>query len=223
MRIRHFCPFLIVGMLSGCIGHGLDHGTPAASPPAESSPASPVPDGRAPASLHSADVQSAWWSWASGVPSGRNPVEDTTGADCAVHQPHKVWFLAGTFGGNAARRCVVPAGRILVAPLVNLEGSKRDCAEFMASATGELRIDGVAHRSLRWAGVKVTTSAVAGNPITQKAGLYRGYACGLWVISRPLARGRHVVTIRGASGALRVAVRYELIIGRDSKTKVRRV
>lgn len=211
--------FSVIGMLSGCIDNKLDHGAVAASHPAESS----TPGGRLPGSLRSADVQGAWWSWAAGVPSGRNPVEDATGADCAVHQPDKVWFLVGNFGGDTTRRCVVPAGRTLVAPLVNLQGSKRDCTDFMASATGELTIDGVVQRSLRWPGVKITTSAVAGNPITREAGRFSAYACGVWAISRPLPLGRHILTIRGASGGFRVAVRYELTIGRDSTTKFRRV
>jgi len=61
----------------------------------------------------------AWWQWALSGTAADNPVADPTGANCAVRQTAAVWFLAGTFGGDAERACTVPADKALFFPLVN--------------------------------------------------------------------------------------------------------
>jgi hypothetical protein len=60
-----------------------------------------------------------WWQWAAPIHVDIHPVLDETGADCAVGQQGKDWFLAGTVGGTAERTCVVPAGRWLFFPIIN--------------------------------------------------------------------------------------------------------
>jgi hypothetical protein len=40
-----------------------------------------------------------WWQWAFSIPVENNPVNDMTGANCAINQHGPVWFLAGTLGG----------------------------------------------------------------------------------------------------------------------------
>lgn len=44
---------------------------------------------------------------------------DPTGEFCGVGQSGKVWFLAGTFGGETTRMCSVPAGKAIFFPLLN--------------------------------------------------------------------------------------------------------
>ena len=61
-----------------------------------------------------------WWQWVYGLPATHHPLLDETGADCAVGQSGEVWFLGGTFGGAAERRCTVPAGQAVFFPLVNV-------------------------------------------------------------------------------------------------------
>ena len=61
----------------------------------------------------------AWWTWAAGIPKAENPVFDLTGEFCHVGQEGPVWFLAGTFGGNATRTCTVPKGKALLIPMLN--------------------------------------------------------------------------------------------------------
>jgi hypothetical protein len=63
-----------------------------------------------------------WWQWALEAPTPDNPLLDTTGADCAVDQPSALlWYLAGTVGSEpVSRTCVVPRGRALFFPVVNL-------------------------------------------------------------------------------------------------------
>ena len=60
----------------------------------------------------------AWWQWALQTPANLNPLLDN--GDCSVGQQGDVWFLGGTFSGEAAvRNCNVPAGTKLFFPLVN--------------------------------------------------------------------------------------------------------
>jgi hypothetical protein len=49
-----------------------------------------------------------------------------------------VWFLAGTFGTSATRRCDTPAGRPVVVPVVNVFGDADVCTTFMATAQGSV-------------------------------------------------------------------------------------
>ena len=65
------------------------------------------------------DWGAAWWTWALGIPKDQNPLFDTTGEFCHVGQEGPVWFLAGTFGGDATRTCTVPAGKALFFPILN--------------------------------------------------------------------------------------------------------
>jgi hypothetical protein len=66
-----------------------------------------------------AEWTATWWPWALAQPAATNPVLDPTGANCAIGQTGRVWLLAGTFGGSAARACTVPKGKALLFPLVN--------------------------------------------------------------------------------------------------------
>jgi hypothetical protein len=60
-----------------------------------------------------------WWTWALNCPADQCPVMDTTGEFAHVNQSGSVWFLAGTFLGEATRTCTVPAGKSLYIPLIN--------------------------------------------------------------------------------------------------------
>jgi hypothetical protein len=58
-----------------------------------------------------------WWQWALGQPADVNPVLDTDGKFCNQGQAGPVWFLAGTFCGDAERNCTVPTGKMLFFPI----------------------------------------------------------------------------------------------------------
>jgi hypothetical protein len=74
-------------------------------------------------------MQALWREWATAEPVDTNPVADRTGEHGAHNQPSDdVWFLAGTFGGQAQRRCAVPLGMRIVAPAINrVSGNADDC------------------------------------------------------------------------------------------------
>jgi hypothetical protein len=66
-----------------------------------------------------AELGAAWLEWALAAPSSTNPILDMDGSYAAMGQSGKVWFLAGTTGGNATRSVTVPRGTALFFPIVN--------------------------------------------------------------------------------------------------------
>ncbi|MEU5991101.1 signal protein [Spirillospora sp. NPDC047418] len=212
IRSRIVVSLVVLGLVAGCAEERPDDTAASAGADAMTESGPPAPSGGAAVgSQEPADVQSAWWSWAAGSPSGRNPVEDATGEFCAVDQPSDLWFLAGTFGGSVTRRCDVPVGRTLVAPVVNQRGSEGLCAYFMETATGTLTVDGKEAALKRWPAVPITITGVAGNPASDE-GTVRAYGCGLWGVIPPLTPGPHKVAIRGSSGDFRTSANYELTV-----------
>src|SRR5262249_39140054 len=57
-----------------------------------------------------------WVQWLFSIPEDKNPALDSTGANCDVGQTGQVWFLAGTFGDPAVRKCTIPSGQDLLFP-----------------------------------------------------------------------------------------------------------
>jgi hypothetical protein len=66
------------------------------------------------------ELSAEWWQWVWSIPGSVNPLLDATGDFCAVGQRGDVWFLAGNFGGTTVRTCIVPEGKTLFFPVVNL-------------------------------------------------------------------------------------------------------
>jgi hypothetical protein len=65
-----------------------------------------------------ADLQAAWWKWATETPAPDSAVLDQTGEKCAVNQTSHVWFLAELFApGSVTRTCKIPSGTFLFFPL----------------------------------------------------------------------------------------------------------
>lgn len=212
IRGRIVVSLVVLGLVAGCADENPDDIATSVSADAVTESGSPAQGGGpAVGSQEPGDVQSAWWSWAAGSPSGRNPVEDTTGEFCSVGQPSDIWFLAGTFGGSVTRRCAIPAGRTLVAPVVNQRGAEAVCAAFMETAAGTLTVDGKEATLKRWQATPITITGVPGNPASDE-GSVRAYGCGLWGVIPPLAPGTHTVGIRGSSGDFRTSVNYELTV-----------
>jgi hypothetical protein len=87
-----------------------------------------------PGGLSYQEWNAEWWQCAWSIPLTMNPLFDATGVDCAVNQSRSgpVWFLAGTSGfnglNNAMRNCVVPAGKMIFFPIVNL-GNDYPCLD----------------------------------------------------------------------------------------------
>ncbi|RJL33318.1 signal protein [Bailinhaonella thermotolerans] len=199
--------FAALALVSGCSGGTGEKPAQAAGSPAAEAPAgggAPLPDADA--------VQGRWWTWAASEAEGTNPVADETGEFCARNQPSDVWFLAGTFGGPAKRKCTVPAGRPLVFPLVNRIADKDACDGFMAGARGSASLDGKPLESEPIVTEKAQVTSVAGNPVTEAAGTETYYACGIWVRLAPPSPGKHTLTFKGNAEDFEADVEYTLTV-----------
>jgi hypothetical protein len=154
-------------------------------------------------------IQQRWWNWAAAEETATNPVADRSGADCARNQPDDLWFFAGSFGGAVRRTCSVPAGRPIVAPVVNVVAHNRtECVTFLRAASGSAKLDGKPLTVERMDGEKITYRGVDGNPISDTSDEYAGTACGLWITIPDPAPGAHTLTIQGKSGSFAVRADY---------------
>jgi hypothetical protein len=154
-----------------------------------------------------------WWQWALAGSAQDNPVSDPTGENCAVGQGATVWFLAGTFGGDADRSCTVAAGTPLFFPVINTlwaddpggtataEDARSGADAAIAGATGSADVDGVAVPDIgRYLvgspifGVTLSADNVLGAP----PGAYApAAAAGINLLLAPLTPGSHVVRFHG--------------------------
>ncbi|MFF3092090.1 signal protein [Streptomyces cyaneofuscatus] len=160
----------------------------------------------------SAELQGKWWTWAASEPEETNPVADEDGSVCDRNQPEDVWFLAGTFGGEAERACTVPEGRPIVFPLVNLFGSGQDCLAFMRDAEGTALLDGMPVEPEVYAGESITVQGLEGNAVTGVAERFTTTGCGLWVHLPAPGLGQHILKFSGRSAGLSVGAEYRLTI-----------
>lgn len=208
-----------VAALAGCSGSSsaAQSGSSAAgSGPASgaTSGAAPAPASGAPAAeLDAAGLQARWWTWAASQVEAKNPVSDTTGAQCANGQSKDVWFLAGSFGQDVSRECTVPAGVPVAFPVVNLFGEKPDCDAFMAKASGTAVLDGEPLATKTYPATPITIEAVDGNPVTTDGGSYDTVACGIWAQAGVLPNGDHELVITGNSADFTLTVAYRLAVG----------
>ena len=94
------------------------------------------PDNRSPAGM-----SASWWQWALSIPAIAAPEGGSThplvGNDDAAGDPElfeycgngqhgELWFLGGDFSGSGEeiqRTCVIPVGKTIVLPLINVECS----------------------------------------------------------------------------------------------------
>lgn len=207
---------VVMAALAGC-GAQAAAGPEGAAPvaPARTAAPSAVPANEA-VRLPSAELQGRWWTWAASEPDATNPVADTDGSACGRNQPHDVWFLAGTFGGQAERTCEVPSGRPIAAPVVNTFGDPENCEAFMGSARGTVLLDGKVVEPETHEADLIMVQGAEGNPLTGEEGRFTATGCGLWVQLPPLASGTHSLKIRGRSGDFSTGVDYALTVAASS-------
>jgi hypothetical protein len=60
-----------------------------------------------------------WWTWALQAPAATNPLLDPDGSYAAVNNTAKMFFIAGSLGGDVTRSFDVPAGKPLLVPILN--------------------------------------------------------------------------------------------------------
>ena len=171
-----------------------------------------------------------WWKWALETTAAESPLDDATGANCAVNQSGKVWFLAGMlFSGQVERTCTVPTGTRLFFPVVNAfcaaEGdfaAMRECATgFLTGVTFQVTIDGKiidedALTTYRALSPEFDLVLPEGNALGAPADTYAPAAAdGYYVMLNPLSRGTHEVHILATfPDGSQIDVKYTLTVGR---------
>jgi hypothetical protein len=155
-----------------------------------------------------------WVQWLASFGLVNNPVRDTTGKQTARNQPEDVFFLAGTFGGEAERACRIPAWRPLFFPLFNMWLVDSDTPPpVLAQAYGSARVDGVDATAQPIATpLPFPVSGVWLNPVTRGRRPRPTTVSGLWARADGLAPGPHLVRFTGGYGAFSVAVTYHLTV-----------
>lgn len=167
-----------------------------------------------------------WWQWAYGLPVAGHPLFDETGADCAAGQSGPVWFLGGVFNvsGTVVRtECVVPSGKALFFPIVNVEWDNfcppgtlsleelRATAQWFMDLAVDLHceVDGRALKGLeqyRFVGDPFGIEMPSGNiweffGCATPAGHYEPLVPdGYYVMLAPLPPGKHTIHFKGTIG-----------------------
>lgn len=201
-------------------------------------------------------VRSAeWWRWALSIPAGLgHPLVDETGADCDVGQSGPFWNLGGTFTtteedgvvvGVAERECLIPEGKFIHFPILNVfcntaeEGfPSRDatdqelleCAEFFGNAATDLaaEINGEPVRRIerfRIQSAPFDFDLSPGNLLGAAPGTYRGADDGTYLVLAPPPVGEHDIHFTGTfvftvaefgfDFVFRLDITYHLIIVED--------
>lgn len=169
------------------------------------------------------DWSAAWWQYVLSINKASNPVWDTAGFNCGVGQSAgPVFFLVGAAtDAEITRSCTIPAGKVLVIPIINVECSTVESAPFLGSNGQELRtcaaafVDGVGKNTLKvtidYKSVRDVHEFRVQSPVfnfvmpaddnyldlpgvTSGASLSDGY----WLILKPLSPGHHVIHLEGA-------------------------
>lgn len=174
------------------------------------------------------ELAARWWEWALSIPAGTNPLIDATGANCAVGQSGRVWFLAGTLGGTANRACTVPAGKAIFFPIINLVAFspaptettldlRRQAADFVDAAKNlKCTLDGhpcPANLSDLRAQSPIFEVIVRAGGLLDPGTYNPMVADGYWLLLTPLPPGQHVLKFGGTSGSTVVDVTFHLTVG----------
>lgn len=173
------------------------------------------------------DWSAKWWQWGLGIPVDKNPILDTTGANCAEGQSGTIWFLAGTFGDNVTRSCTIPTGKTIFFPIINTVNiatlptdtetlMRAESKAFIDNTTLlEVSVDGVKLKDL----VNYRTASPAfnvtfpDNGILPKGEYGPAVSDGFWLMLAPLRAGNHEISIHGmVDNELEVNVIYHLSI-----------
>jgi hypothetical protein len=154
-----------------------------------------------------------WWQWVLDRPIDQNPIDDATGALCAIGQSGPVWFLVG---GVATRTCALPGDKALFFPVATeayilTEPSEtpqqaRDIIKGDIDTTFAMRVDVDGTSIPNPESYRTLSPALGSGPETfivnlpdgwgVPAGPYQTVADGFYVMLAPLSTGTHDIRIR---------------------------
>lgn len=148
-----------------------------------------------------------FWQWAYSLPTAQHPRENYTPEKCANGQHGPVWFLDAPLSGTQMRTCTVPAGKSVLAAVLNGECDRSDqtlhndqdvrrCAT-EGNDYGVIggSLDGVTLKNLDQyrtdSGFYNLTIPSADNIYKEPPGTYRAFTNGFFVFLEPLHPGPH--------------------------------
>jgi hypothetical protein len=185
------------------------------------------------------------YSYRFAPPECRNPLEDPTGAWCRENQDPEspVFFLAGGHGGVFERdECVVPAGKALFFPLINMWSDNAGVTEGMTATLKRhrqfvedgfalmdathiwLRVDGRDVGNLQHGAVPIASYVLDLPPPPNRyscvelddfEGEFPGYVSGYWAMLPPLEPGAHTIEFGGKSGVFADEPDFQLDVRYD--------
>lgn len=166
-----------------------------------------------------AEWSEIWWKWALEIPIPDNPLLDVTGDRADYKQDQAVWFLAGTTGGPPVfRECIIPSGKPLFFPIINVEYSEQENVNYRNYPSLDIFTDDFIDR------VTYKDASVDGNSIIAldrqrvksgqfninfpknniyeytygvRSGNTNAVADGYYVLMQPLSQGNHVLKFAG--------------------------
>lgn len=177
-----------------------------------------------------------WWQWTKTMPDQESPLRDRTGDKCHVNQNGEVWFLAGGYGTSKIRRtCVVPAGKYIFFPVINMvywpkRGAELSCDSVKNSAA--LNNDELLSIYVELNGQEIREAnnyRIASEQCFNLLGLipekynapkvYPTATDGYWIMLKPLAAGTHKLKFYaqynrsgGAYGEMAQDIEYEIVV-----------
>jgi hypothetical protein len=196
------------------------------------------PPGSKPFGLTYGEWSAKWWQWLYSLPTGSNPSTDVSGKNCNLKQDNpKVWFLAGTSGGFAERKCTIPAGvAILISPIegecsfaenpsLHTKAELLQCVKADQNAVRDVRltVDGVSldgWRDYRISSDLFNLTLPENNIIGVSPQKTQAVSDGYFIMLKPLPIGEHTVYSSGnlidvtTTGTLNFAsqVKYHLSV-----------
>jgi hypothetical protein len=172
-----------------------------------------------------------WVKWCLEQPTESNSAKDMTGKNCCQNQSGPVWFLAGTFGGPATRRCTIPMEKAIMFPILEKECSfeedkdiatETDLTSRTADQTSrishlEASVDGVPLQNLSRYRVQTRVFDLVfpkNNVYSVHEGPTRATSNGFWILLEPLSAGEHKIYFKGVHRQpdFHTQVTYELFI-----------
>jgi hypothetical protein len=172
-----------------------------------------------------------WLKWCLEQPIEHNPAKDMTGKKCCQNQSGPVWFLAGTFGGQATRKCTIPMKKAIMFPIIEKECSfaedrdittESDLISRTIDQTSrishlEASIDGLAVQHLSRYRVQTRVFDLVfpkNNVYSVQEGSTRATSNGFWILLEPLSAGEHKIYFKGVHRQpdFRTEVTYELFV-----------
>jgi hypothetical protein len=152
----------------------------------------------------------------------KNPIVDNTGENAGIsNNDRDVFFLVGTLGGEVQRRCMVPANKSILYPVINYELNSHDDPKFMTDqemiAAVQDDIDDIVNLKATVDGRDAQIRRIRSDPLIfnlvdcfdsadnghlrSEAILKRASSDGYWVFLKPLPKGKHELYFSGSCSA----------------------